>query len=534
MSITVEQIMRLPGMRGARVLAGREGLGRIVSTISVLEYSNPDDIQRRLYESIDFQGSELVISAFASVADNIDAQCDNIRYLAAAGEVGLILYYVGIILPKVDERLVRAADELGFVLICMPENDPSLRYSEVICEVMGAIVRDELSSSNFALDLLEQMSRLPKTHQTVKTILRIASDRLRATTAITDAEYNVLSAAAWPRTISEEGGALASLASRQNSAEHCWEQPDGSRMWVYRDRIGSGDLGNMLLLACSEGGRIEPQLCRQTLEGVRLGMSVWGRKHDRVDMSELVRAIVLDEPIKMRRLGDIYRIDVASLSDVWIIRSLDGGSLAAMLGEVRALSAQYAHLGLCESYEEDIVIFPVGSRTLRETEEWASSLAELFAGRGIAAAVTLCQRLQQTSDVKYAYETNRGCVRDAARIFPQRRYFSFSEVEFAHECRAIAEAGESRVRWYASRLEALLSRRDGEDIVRTLAVYLLDKNSSLVETAAELFVHKNTVKYRLQKAGDILGFHIGDIPQSKDLIYALALRRLLRSEAPGA
>ena len=92
MSITVEQIMRLPGMRGARVLAGREGLGRIVSTISVLEYSNPDDIQRRLYESIDFQGSELVISAFASVADNIDAQCDNIRYLAAAGEVGLILY----------------------------------------------------------------------------------------------------------------------------------------------------------------------------------------------------------------------------------------------------------------------------------------------------------------------------------------------------------------------------------------------------------------------------------------------------------
>ena len=88
MSITVEQIMRLPGMRGARVLAGREGLGRIVSTISVLEYSNPDDIQRRLYESIDFQGSELVISAFASVADNIDAQCDNIRYLAAAGEVG--------------------------------------------------------------------------------------------------------------------------------------------------------------------------------------------------------------------------------------------------------------------------------------------------------------------------------------------------------------------------------------------------------------------------------------------------------------
>lgn len=95
----------------------------------------------------------------------------------------------------------------------------------------------------------------------------------------------------------------------------------------------------------------------------------------------------------------------------------------------------------------------------------------------------------------------------------------------------IAAAGESRVRWYAAQLEPILARRDGADIARTLAVYLLDRNSSVVETAGALFVHKNTVKYRLQKAGDILGFRVGDIPQSKDLIYALALRRLLRYEA---
>ena len=55
----------------------------------------------------------------------------------------------------------------------------------------------------------------------------------------------------------------------------------------------------------------------------------------------------------------------------------------------------------------------------------------------------------------------------------------------------------------------------------------LDKNSNVTETAAHLFVHKNTVKYRLQKAGDILGFRIGDVPQSKNLIYALSLRRIM-------
>ena len=95
------------------------------------------------------------------------------------------------------------------------------------------------------------------------------------------------------------------------------------------------------------------------------------------------------------------------------------------------------------------------------------------------------------------------------------------------ECREIAAQGRDAVRRYLSLLDPILSGKDGEEIITTLAVFLLDQNSSITETAAYLFVHKNTVKYRLQKAGNLLGFHVGDIPQSKNLIYALALRRIM-------
>ena len=64
----------------------------------------------------------------------------------------------------------------------------------------------------------------------------------------------------------------------------------------------------------------------------------------------------------------------------------------------------------------------------------------------------------------------------------------------------------------------------------TLSAYLLDENSSVTQTAEHLFVHKNTVKYRLQKADNLLGFRVGDIPQSKNLLYALALRRILQRQ----
>lgn len=289
MSLTVSQLMELPCLRRAKVVAGHRSLDRIVTCVSVLEYSTPTEIQTQLYDSIEFWGSELVITGFSSIANDVDAQCANIRKMAAAGEVGMILYYVGIILPTIDQRLIDLANELDFVLICMPENEPSLRYSEVIHEVMEAIFRDQLSNPTFTVDLL----------------------------------------------------------------------------------------------AFSEGGKFESVLWKQTVEGVRLGMGLWGQAHDKVDLSELVRAIIQDEPIKMRRLGDLYRIDVEALSDMWILKSQSGESLAGWVEQVREFVSQYTGMGLCERYENDILLFPTGSRPLRESQELAASLSPKISNAGL-------------------------------------------------------------------------------------------------------------------------------------------------------
>ena len=527
MSLTVSQLLELPCLRRARVLAGHKSLDRIVTSISVLEYAAPTETQKKLYESIEFWGSELVITGFCSVADDVDAQCANIRSMAAAGEVGMILYYVGLILPSVDPRLIRLADELDFVLICMPENEPNLRYSEVIQEGMGAIIRDELNNPTFTLDLLEQIAKVPKSQQTVKTILRITSDRLRATALITDADYHILSEAPWPRNQTTRQEELMQVLSGHTGAEIFWEVRGERPLWVYQAEIHPGGGSRMHLIVISESGKFDSVLWKQAVEGVRLGMSVWGKQHDQVDLSGLVRAIIQDEPIKMRRLGDLYHIDVEALSDVWILKNLSDGDLSRWVSPIRELSTHFAKIEMCELYENDILIFPVGSRTLRDMNAWAAALVDFCWEHEIPVKITRCPLLQNTADVKYAYEMNHAYLTDAIRVFPLRPFFTISEIEFVKECREIAEAGKESVRWYTALLDPFQDGRDGPEILRTLEVYLLDQNSSIVETASQLFVHKNTVKYRLQKAGDILGFRIGDVPQSKNLIYALSLRRIM-------
>ena len=141
MSVTVADLLQLPSLRQAKVIAGKKGLNRIVSSISVLESADPAILVDGLFRQGEFFGSEIVITGFLNCADDVDKQAANIRRLAEGGEVGLILFYVGIYMPGVDKRLIDIADEADFVLIQMPASK-NLRYGEVINDVTEYIFND--------------------------------------------------------------------------------------------------------------------------------------------------------------------------------------------------------------------------------------------------------------------------------------------------------------------------------------------------------------------------------------------------------
>lgn len=125
------------------MLAGKSSLHRIVSSLSVLEVSNAD-FSSKIVQTVqeEWYAEEIVISSLYTIKDSVEKQCETIQYLIDLGEVGLILYYVGIIVPKIPEEVLQLAESHNFIIICMPENDISLRYNEVIYEVMEAIVLD--------------------------------------------------------------------------------------------------------------------------------------------------------------------------------------------------------------------------------------------------------------------------------------------------------------------------------------------------------------------------------------------------------
>ncbi|MGI9048437.1 MAG: PucR family transcriptional regulator [Rubrobacteraceae bacterium] len=52
-------------------------------------------------------------------------------------------------------------------------------------------------------------------------------------------------------------------------------------------------------------------------------------------------------------------------------------------------------------------------------------------------------------------------------------------------------------------------RERGSDLIRTLSVYFA-ANANISEAADRLFLHRNSLRYRLKRAGELTGLNLND------------------------
>lgn len=525
MSVTVQDILALPCMNGARVVAGVGGLTKVLSSVTVLEFADANDVQKEMLSNIDFYGSELVITAFANIPDNIGQQCANIRRLAAVGEAGMVLYYVGILMPRVDPALIELANSLDFVLIVMPEKRWDLRYSEVISEVMEAIIKDQSAGGTLLTDVLAQMTRLPAHQRTIDAVLRMARDRIHASLILLDHQGRALGQANWPMSLELSIAGFPYIESLMPVTLE-------NHRTVWRCPVNQNDPQSMELYLVKDGSPISRDLVLQTAELVRLAVSLWSSKHAEVQISELVRAILLDEPLKMRRLADLFHIDVTSIHSMWVLRieAPDGVRQRQELEALKILREALSYrcdTVIADTYEDYIVGFMSWQNRGENVPGLSNDLLSRLEKANIPAVLVRCHRLLRTSDVRQAFLVIKEHLKHARRIWLARQSYSLEEVEFARQCRKTIDEGDEALEAVLQPLRFLQEFSEGSELLNTLIVYLLDADSGITRCAELLFVHKNTIKYRMSRIGMCLGYPADKEPEKFYLYRAAAIHRLL-------
>ena len=95
---------------------------------------------------------------------------------------------------------------------------------------------------------------------------------------------------------------------------------------------------------------------------------------------------------------------------------------------------------------------------------------------------------------------------------------------------AIIENGEDAVK-LGTEILGVISKDWGvtyEDMLNTLSAYYLDTRCNAAAAAELLFVHKNTIQYRVRKFQECLADRLSDALEVNELCTALAVHRILQ------
>lgn len=520
MSVSVKSLLKLPSLANAKVIAGRNGLDRIVAAVSVLETVEYNLIERLAYNNDEYNGSEIVITGFLNAADDFTVQYESVRRLAMSGEAGLIIYYVGAYVKSIDKRIIKLADELNFPIICMPENNTNLRYSEAISDIMGLVIRDQLSGESLVINLLESISKLPKHQQSVGTMLKLLSGRIKSCVILTNDRQRVLYEAAWP---SELEGIHKHIAKMKPSdfKSNPMVLTDLNKELVYLEPIhASGVRYNMYIV--SAGGAISDVLIQQSSEAVRVALKLWDKDTAENSMSEIVSAILRDEPIKMRSLASMFNIEIAAANSMWIV---SGNELnESMLEKTITAAKQFCATVVADIYKSEIVIF---ANSIKDKQDVDLLKDDIRSIAGQDSMISYFAKIPTTSGVRRTYTEYSEYKADMVRILPQKDIYLSGDLEFAKTCRNVVENGDGVIGDYMEVIKGIEPKGGSDSLVETLCAFLLDYDCNVQLTADKLFVHKNTIKYRIKIIGDNLGFAPGKMPDSTKLYISCGIARLM-------
>ena len=547
MPVTVGQILELDVLKDARLLAGKGGLGRRVSSVTVGEVPDIADW---------LSGGELVLSTMFAVKGDLERQREFCRRVMLAGAAALFVKTTRFV-ENVPRDVLELAEKRNFPIIEVPQG---LRWTRLMQEATEIIINRQASqlekSQSIHRDLLgvvirgggwqelaDEASRLiemPVLIMDVYLELLAASSGLPLAANVLEAELK-----------KPEVQASLDALGRGQKLGHV--QIDGLPAFFVLPIVASHKrLGYVCALSDSPAlSSMETLALEHAATIATLEMA-----QDRVRFETEVR-------LKGDFVDDVVNggaDDSVQRRGAFLGCDLSHGATVVLLGvdEFDGLLPRKT-LGQDELEQRIERYFSRSSRLV--TASSASSLASLKSGRLVLflcgstsidanAVAKLAAKLQalgkEVGDLSVSVgigghvtdpaELNRGyqealvALKVGRKLSGPGSLLRFKDVGTYKILFDIWERDPDEVRSLYEETVAPVDRYDDENstqLLQTLIVYL-HNNENLTKTAEELFAHRHTIRYRLTKIADITGLSAFQSEHKERLGLGLKARSLLK------
>jgi purine catabolism regulator len=503
---TLRTLIAMPKL-GLRVLAAEEATSVAVSWVAVSELVDPTPF---------LEGGELLLTTgmrLPSEAREVRAYVDR---LVDAGLVGLGLG-VGLGHDAAPATLVRAAERRGLPLLEVPRPTPFIAISKVVSDLLAA---EQSEATRRAFEAQRELTQAALHPQRSGGVVQRLARELDGWAIMLDASGRVVHA--FPESAADRAAALQPELDLLRSA---------------------GLLATRTLADSDEQIVIHPIGTEKRTRGflaVGLRPPVSSMHHTVINMA--VALLCLDMEKSSAQLGTERRLRSACLS-LLLDESGDGlgdglGEAAALLGGSLPTDAARIALLCCperdqtrllELIEEDVTLVGAGVLSgsvgghlivlLPDSTELLERLCVVVASRpgwrvGIGGAAEP-QALK--ASVKQAEQALAAGARAGQQV---------ASYDTLAQAPLLELLDTDAVRGFAAALLEPLDRYEGPsrtDLVASLRAYLAH-NGQWDPAAAELGVHRHTLRYRMRRIAELLGRDLDSPSTRMELWLALTAR----------
>ena len=518
MSITVYDCLRLPSLRAGRLAAGKSGLDRIVSSVSVVEIPE-------VHQEIKvFNPNELSISSLYAVKEDPAAQCATIRNLSEMGVAALVLFYVGGIIKDLAEEVIKTADELSMPLILI--EDEQIRYSDIITDIMTAVIQDQMISDDFVASTKIRLQQIPESKRDMDNLLEIITSSYKCNLllyhnsgiyfpSVYRNSYGVFDADYFLGVFREEPPGYACREVRYH----------GCSYYVYKMDFSHGENSWLTMYASCTANQLNESVMSDICACTDYFSSLWGYSLDMQSSRTLLSLILKSSRITAEKYLRTTGIRLCDISNLVIFNSDE--KLAELEIKTTEIFEEYRKFHISDIIDGRLVILTSLSLSDKLDSLLVQDLKKIVYNAEVQASFFLDGERRDIPSLRRGYASFCANASAMDRIFLHRKFRDMHDVFFTEEVRTLIQKRSSREAHIRSIIQML--EEDHDNLLETLAVYLIDCNSQLNLTADTLFVHRNTVAYRLNKIKQISNTDFTKMPATYDYYLAAALYRLSES-----
>lgn len=529
MSIPLRRLMKVGGLRDCKVVAGHGGLDRPVSNVTVMEV--PDIVKW-------LKGNELLLTSLYPIKDDPEEQTVLIERLAAAGTTALAIKPARFV-AAIPEVMKEKADELHIPLIEIPEQ---ISYLDILSPAMNAIFNEKVvlqEDLEYATRLLDQISITNGTiEQFLETLAMLTKSKVYLESYVPYVKPPLQEDRLLPMTPEQ----LKELGAVQRPIRMTRRNVNGEEeSCIVAPIVLEGDLYGAITCWSYHTGFMEVDLAIQEKAASLLSLQCLREKikHD-VEQNyktEFIRDLLFNQDMNARDLLERgqyfgYQYDERYFCIIVNTKEQDDAFVfKKRIAQIQAAAEEIEPGMIAATIRHSLLLLVPGQD---KNEQQRKRIVE-----AVMAAVEKLIHRRVNLGVGSAYEGIKGLRKSFAEAEKAitlgsdlwvKKSIHYFDALGVYRLISLLEDQRELKEYYEESMKQLAEYSEDKELnlIETLEAYFAC-DESLKKTADLLYIHVNTLKYRLQKVKQITGLNIHHSEDKLMLLLGLKIHHYYSS-----